>query len=75
MSKKEILMPVIAINDKCISCPELEIDIARKQLDVYDKDDQFVGHKYENLIYCKHYEKCRLILSTTIPIYKDVSQI
>lgn len=67
MAKTEILMPVIAMCDKCVECPELDIGIAQKEIDVPPKDnDVYITRTYENTIYCKHYERCRLIKGTIL---------
>ena len=34
MAKHEIMMPVTAICDKCIDCPELDIMIAKKEINI-----------------------------------------
>ena len=67
MSKHEIMMPVIAMCDKCIDCPELDIEIAKKEINVpilpFQDDDFSMERIIENTIYCKHYERCKYLCS------------
>ena len=53
---KYINMPVKCIGDKCRNCRELDLDVDR-----YAMHDSKPETWYENVIYCKHYERCNLI--------------
>ena len=67
MPKNEVMMPIIAISSKCIECPEIDIGVAQKEVDTPSKDsDLILERHYENTLYCKHYERCRLIRSTVM---------
>lgn len=72
MSRHEVKMPVIAINDHCIECPDLDIGVAQKEISFgTDPFERVV----ENTIYCKHYERCKFIYSNlTKSDKKDESQ-
>ena len=64
MAKHEIMMPVTAICDKCIDCPELDIMIAKKEINIPVQDDDFFMKRIiENTIYCSHYERCKYLCS------------
>lgn len=65
-NKNKIMMPVIAIFDGCYSCPELEIEIAQKELHVHTDGELWGNTIYDNTLYCKHYERCRLLKSSIL---------
>ena len=60
MSRNTVLMPVVAISQKCYNCPELRIGVSQTQL--YGMEETV----YSNVLYCEHYEKCKKILSATL---------
>ena len=60
MSRNTVLMPVIAISQKCCNCPELKIGVSQTQR--YNIEETV----YFNVLYCEHYEKCKQILSATL---------
>lgn len=62
MVKHEVAMPVIAIGEQCLDCPDIKIGVAQKTFDIpCADDDRLLERHYENTLYCEHYERCRLI--------------
>ena len=61
-------MPVEAMNEKCVNCPELEIDIVTTELYgiSYDNTNQTTTTFY-NYLKCKHCDRCRVIFQTSLP--------
>ena len=49
----KIFMPVIAVDELCMNCPELDISVNHSVL-YSDGIDMYV-----NEIFCNHYKKCR----------------
>ncbi len=62
----EVMMPVRALNDGCLRCPELDIQV--DQMQIYD------GGGYESIrtqLYCSHFKRCAMILKN---IEKEISK-
>ena len=57
-------MPVEAINERCLKCPELDIDITTiENYGTNDEDKRVIEVKsYENRMRCKHVDRCRAVL-------------
>ena len=60
-----IKMLVMAINEDCANCPELEIDIDR-----YTYSD-LCHQDTRNALYCKHYRKCEKIYEAAMKAAKE----
>lgn len=60
-----IKMDVMAINEKCANCPELEIDIDRYCC--YD----LCTEANKNVLFCKHYRRCEKIYEAAIKDAKE----
>lgn len=60
-----VRMPVKAMGEYCINCPELDIDIVTKEqyeLEVPEEGrTQVKTAKYENVLRCKHCDRCAVI--------------
>ena len=60
-----INMPVEAYSEKCITCPELDIDIITKEFydleQVKEGDTKVKTARYENILKCKHCGRCKVI--------------
>ena len=61
-----INMPVEAMGDFCITCPELDIDILTSITydieNVNETDTAVKTVKYQNVLRCKHCDRCKVIL-------------
>jgi len=60
-----INMPVDAISEACLTCPELEIDIVTKEFyELASPEEGTTEVKkitYENVLRCKHCHRCEII--------------
>ena len=67
MTTKIINMPVEAISEKCLTCPELEIDIITKEhYDLVAPEEGATEVKkatYENILKCTHCNRCAVIFN------------
>lgn len=54
-------MPVEAINERCLSCPELDIEVSTLELCTDYTGDRV----YSNYIRCSHLDRCRILLKRT----------
>lgn len=65
MTTQMINMPVEAISESCLTCPELEIDIyTKEQFDLEIPEEgrsEVKSVKYENVLRCKHCDRCKVI--------------
>lgn len=61
-----INMPVEAMSEACLTCPELDIDIFTKENYELEMPEEGITRvkqsKYENTLRCKHCERCKVIL-------------
>lgn len=61
-----INMPVEAMSEACLTCPELDIDIFTKENYELEMPEEGITRvkqsKYENTLICKHYNRCKVIL-------------
>lgn len=61
-----INMPVEAMSEACLTCPELDIDIFTKENYELEMPEEGITRvkqsRYENTLRCKHCERCKVIL-------------
>lgn len=61
-----INMPVEAMSEACLTCPELDIDIFTKENYELEMPEEGITRvkqsRYENTLICKHYSRCKVIL-------------
>ena len=60
-----VKMPVVALNEKCVNCPELEIDIHTIEdytmETVEDGVTEVKSATYTNTLMCAHCDRCKVI--------------
>lgn len=71
-------MPVEAISEACLTCPELSIDIFTKEnyeLEIPEEGITRVKQsRYENTLICKHYNRCKVILEHNQEVKKHINK-